>query len=144
MRFSSAGIVFAGVGIVALALAYYGYRKQKSFDEIAKLATGVVTDILITRRQDSSLRGASPTPYYAPVVEFRTVGGEMVTYRCDTYISPNRYRVGMPIEVRYDPSNPTDAQLNNRLLALLFPIAFTVIGTVFSLIGVAAGLGYME
>ena len=144
MTFNSTSMLFAALGMGALALSYSLYAKQMRFAATAKPAMGIVTDILITKQQERNGRNSSTTSYYAPVVEFRTEVGAMVTYRCNDYVASNRYQIGMPIEIRYDPANPSEAQLNSRYLVWLWPVTAAVIGVVFSVIGVAIGLGYIE
>jgi hypothetical protein len=138
------GVPHMVLGGGALAAGYWLCRRQLAFQATARVPTGVVTEILKMKRQDSTHRGGAPSTYFAPVVEFRADSGAMVTYRCSEYISPNPYTVGMRLEVRYDPANPARAQLTNPVLAWLWPAGISIIGAVFVLVGAFVSFGGWE
>jgi Protein of unknown function (DUF3592) len=111
------------------------------FEANSKFATGAVTEVLAMEVQDKASRLGSQTTYYAPVVEFRAESGALVTYHCDTYISPNRHSIGMRLDVRYDPANPARAQLTNPVLVWLWPGVISIIGAVFFVLGAVLCFG---
>lgn len=125
----------------ALAVGYWLCRRQLAFQARGRVTTGVVTEILKVRQKDSSHRGGAPTAYFAPVVEFRADSGAMVTYRCTEYIAPNPYKVGMRLEVRYDPENPARVQLTNPVLAWLWPAGISIAGAVVFVAGAFVSFG---
>ncbi len=136
-------IAYAGLGMGLLAWGQSLCRKQFAFNKTAQMATGTVTEILTTRMKESTSRGGSRwTTYFAPVVEFRPEGGAVVTHRCDTYVYPNRYAIGMPIEIRYNPANPQEAQLNSTVVEWLRPVAVSIFGTISFVGGTIGAIGY--
>src|SRR5437868_4789215 len=126
--------IFLVVGLGLAGTAVYAIRSTQSFVAKAEAVRGDVID-LEYRRDTSSL---SSSGVYYPVVNFRTTTGEQHTFHSNTGSSPPSYSIGEAVTVLYDPTNPFDARISGFLSLWLFPLIFSVIGSLFSL-GAAAG-----
>jgi hypothetical protein len=70
----------------------------------------------------------------APVVQFRTGEGEIITFTHPVASKPPAYRTGQVVSVRYQPSRPHEAQINSfwslwlaSLVLLFFGLLTTVV-----------------
>lgn len=132
------GFAFCCLGPVLLVVGYHRIRWQLAFQAAAKKATGIVTEVLVTR-QWVGRRGPDRTEmetYFAPVFVFKTESGAQFTHRSDVYVSPNRYKVGMELEILYDPANPAVAQENHRMIMWIWPVAILILGIMSVVLGV--------
>lgn len=77
--------------------------------------------------------------FHFPVVTFKTVMGQEITFRSDT--GEGRAKpVGTEVPVLYDPDNPSDATLGSFKALWLIPVVLSLFGMPFLLIGLF-GLG---
>jgi hypothetical protein len=135
MNLGTSGLGTLGIGMAILYGGYVLIRRQMSFEATSTMTTGVVTEVLTMKRSESNSRTNSQTTYFAPVVEFRTADGKLMTHRSNDYVSPNQYAAGMELEIRYNPARPSESQVNNGFLNWLWPVALSIVGSIFFLIG---------
>lgn len=116
-----------------LGLGIYLTWRQLAFQKTAKSVSAIVKEIRHMQRTERVGRSDQTVTYYAPVVEFPTEDGRLITYESKQYIYPNRFEIGMEIEVLYDPLNPTNAQVYTHFVLIWFvPVAFLVAGSIMA------------
>jgi hypothetical protein len=76
----------------------------RQFLAVAVAADGVVVDLSQSVDEDGST--------YFPVVRFVAPDGQVVRFESGIGSNPPDYRVGDPVRVLYDPSNPRTARLD--------------------------------
>jgi hypothetical protein len=91
-------------------------------------ARGTVVDNVVV----AFASGAS----YAPVVDFRTLGGETVRFTDGVGSVPPEYEVGAEVKVLYDPDDVHNARVASWSRLWLAPTLLTFAGLVPMLIGV--------
>ena len=130
--------IFAGlVGIFTLLLFALARRSTKAFASWPRTSGKVVMSTVESYRQSV---GRNPSTVYAPVVEYAyQVRGQEYRSRQITLDSRTgglrsfaekaaaRYPVGMTVELRYDPSNPSRAALRVGRAAEWVVLAVTLV-----------------
>ena len=83
----------------------------------------------------------------APIVQFTTQEGEVITFTHPVASKPPSYHAGQAIKVRYQPSRPHAAQINSFASLWIMPLAMFFIGSVatvligFIWLGIVTGSG---
>jgi hypothetical protein len=75
----------------------------RDINEVGIRTTGVVVGYAETTEQDGTV--------YAPVIEFRTPDGTLVTWPSESYSNPPGYRLGERVTILYDPQSPDRARI---------------------------------
>ncbi|NTV47862.1 MAG: DUF3592 domain-containing protein [Chlorobiales bacterium] len=119
--------------IIGLALiiggGFWGIRRYV-FLRRSLRAQGMVVEQFV---QDS----AEQSKFYYPVVEFRTESGETVQFRGGAGNAGGpQIQTGTTVDVLYDPSKPSQAQINSFVQYWLGPLGITVMGLVIMAMGV--------
>lgn len=110
---------------------------KKAFLEKAETVQGTVIEMIAKRSDDSTT--------YSPVVSFKTKTGQDITFTSSVSSSPPSYSVNETVEVLYDPSDPSDANINGFTSLWLSVLILGILGAVFFLIGSLAFLfGYLN
>ena len=117
--------------LVGLIFSTIGYRSWDWSNKIIK--NGIPTEGVVIKLKNRINKNRQ-TGTKAPVVQFRTATGEIVTYNSTTYTSPCSYVVGQYVPIWYDPNNPQEATLN-RADAYLLPMIFGGFGILALLLG---------
>jgi hypothetical protein len=78
--------------------------------------------------------------YHFPVVSFTTLSGEKLTFRSTTGEGRPK-AVGSEVTVLYDPENPSGATLGTFKALWLFPVALSLAGMPFLILGMMGLLG---
>lgn len=81
---------------------------------------GETTSGMVVRMEESN-SSEGGCCVYSPVVEFRA-NNQLYSFEGDTASDPPAYRVGQQVSVRYDPANPSTAQIDSFVDRWLFPI----------------------
>lgn len=110
-------IVFLSIGILFSALAWYFYKKQANFTEIAIKTTGKVVDLRVSRKGGK-----------APVVEYFDKNQRQHFYYHNVFTRPSSYSVGDEVELFYSPTNAEDARLSQDYFLILI---FGFLGLIF-------------
>ena len=121
------GYIFVAIGVVLLIIGGLVTWHTVEFKSKAESAEGTVIEMQ-PRHSDGSTT-------YAPVVEFETAGGELVTYHSSSSSSPPAYDVGESVEVLYDPNDPSEAKINSFFNLWFLPLLLAGMGIVFGGIG---------
>lgn len=108
--------VFANLFFAGFCLwgAYAGYTSWR-LDNEGTTATGTVVRL---EESDTSEGGCC---VYSPVIEF-DAGGQTYSFEGGNASDPPAYEAGETVEVIYDPSDPSTAQINKWTERWLFPI----------------------
>lgn len=123
------GVVFLGVGI--------GFRRSflKREERLRARTSGTVAEVVRRVRQGSN--GASVNWY--PIVEFE-VDGHRISLESDEGGGRKAFYEGQPVEVLYDPDDPSCFRLEGRNATQMLGNIFLVVGLGCIAIGVAVGL----
>jgi hypothetical protein len=99
-------IFLAGLGFGVYAFVYRNKQKQEQSSYLD--AEGNVTQ-LVTR-----MGVAGSASVFHPIVEFQA-NGQTYRFESDYGSRPAPYQVGQAVKVKYDPSNPQEAEVDSAL-----------------------------
>jgi hypothetical protein len=119
-------------GIAALAFfswAAWSYFSQRRKKESRVTARGTVIE-LTTQVSD---RGS----IYCPIVEFTTSSGQQIRFTSDFGSRPASHKIGQDVSVRYDPTDPQQAEIESALTRWLYPVIFVFMGAIACCFSVA-------
>ena len=122
--------LFALCGTVCAIIAFVSYRSTYRIVHEGVEAQGLVVENYAAPRAV----GKTSTTALAPVVEFRTGGGELVRYASTTFTTPVSHPVGARVRVWYLPENPQVVTLEG-VDSWLIPVVLGGFGLIFCLIG---------
>ncbi len=126
----SLSIMFAGLGIIMLAIGGFFLIREKAFLSNDLSTTATVTSL-------ASDLDSSGNPVKCPVVNFTAASGQAVYYDASDFCAnPPRYQVGQAIKVLYDPQNPNNVQFSGFVGEFGEGILFTFFGLLFFLFGI--------
>jgi len=131
------GVLFVLIGIAVLIGGIVGAVKQVRKSGRGVEATGTVVD-LVKRVFNPGSAGV-----YCPVVDFTTGSGQTVRFASQFGTVPASHRVGQSIPVRYDPTDPQNAEVDSTTANWFVPgctigmgVLFLVMGLVFVMMGI--------
>jgi len=126
--------MFGGVGLIAfIAGCVWGYQRFMLYRDGVPVQ-GIVIQNTQTRSKDSD--GSTSSSYY-PVVEFTVQNGETHRFTGSTGSGTPDYETGAKVNVRYDPRNPSSAQITDFTQFWLGPLGVGIFGFLF----LAGGIG---
>jgi Protein of unknown function (DUF3592) len=120
-------LVFIGVGLLLLTIAFLMWKSTRSFIARAEVATGKVVEL----REKSDSDGST----YSPVVHFRASNGAEITYTESFSGNPPPYDVGESVEVLYLPDDPREARIKGYMSLWLGESILGGMGALFAAIG---------
>jgi hypothetical protein len=100
-------------------------------------ATGIVVETYQSASTDSDDRNS--VSYY-PVVEFQTPDGQAHRFKGSTGNSSPDFEDGARVKLRYNPNDPSEAQLVNFSQFWLGPLAITIAGMIALFLGIGSFL----
>lgn len=122
-------LTFSAVGIALLFGSFFIYTNTSRFIARAARAEGRVVAL------DRSIGSSGSSSTYRPVVEFTSTSGRRIEFTSSVGSNPPAYRVGEPVAVLYDPSDPYQARIKSFFqLWFGFMIVF-ILGAIFAGIG---------
>jgi len=128
-------MMFGSVGLIAfIAGCVWGYQRLMLYQDGVSVQ-GVVVENTQTRSRDSD--GQTSVSYY-PVVEFATQAGEKHRFTGSTGSGTADYEAGAKVSVRYDPRNPSSAQITDFAQFWLGPLGVGLFGFLFLVAGVGS------
>lgn len=127
--------IFGSVGLIAFVTGCaWGYQRLMLYlDGVS--AQGTVVENRQSRSKDSD--GNVSDSYY-PVVEFVAKEGSKHRFTGSTGSSVADYEPGAKVSVRYDPKNPSSAQITDFAQFWLGPLGVGVFGFFFLLAGIGS------
>ena len=122
-------LIFLGLGLFSMimgaSVSAYSIIKFNKLKENGIKTSGVITDIVTSHSDDET--------YHTVFVTFMTRDGKEITEELGFY-SSNMY-IGKPVELYYDPANPSKIAVDNIFSRFGFLLIAGGIGLVFFIIG---------
>lgn len=128
------GILLTCMGGIFLTIAYTNWNDTTHIVRNGIKTTGTVSEVRYNTGKSSPKRSTAK----APVVQFYTPEGRLITYYSTTYTTPCPYEVGQIVDIWYLPENPQTATLNG-MDAWVLPLVFGIFGS----LALLAGLGLL-
>ena len=125
--------VFALIGTGLFVGAYYSWHSTQRIIRAGIETKGVVIDT----RYGRDKQGRTTTSQ-APVIQFRTVAGEPVTYYSTLYTTPAIFNVGETMTLWYLPEKPQEEVVLEGADSWLITAVLGGMGVIFALIGYPA------
>lgn len=120
-----------GFGFLLFAIAVIIFVRTRIFINKAQEVKGTVVE-MVYRRKSTKRNGGG----YLPVYQFRTIDGKKITAKDSLSSNPPRFQVGQEIDVLYNPENPHNARINNRLNLYFLPALLGGLGLLFGGMGI--------
>ena len=127
LGFVAAGLLLAAIGVLTL-------RATRRFERTAQRATGTVTDVRRQAVGPRSHRGL----VWIPAVRFTTADGRTVDGAASGGTNLRTHEPGQPVEVRYDPADPSRFRVEGTPGGIAFNAVFIVAGAVLAFLGLVA------
>jgi hypothetical protein len=121
------------IGLAALAVAVWDYRRTRALVRHGQAATGVYAGVEQDTSNAVSEDGASLSVTEYSTVEFQTLHGETVRFRGRAGGSGKQGLVGKPVDVIYDPAETANARINSFAELWLVALIFGILGAAFTL-----------
>ena len=123
---------FGGLGLIIFVIGLgWGYKRLELYTHGIQ-TRGTVVEIVVSTSSGST--GGSSTFYY-PVVQFNTPDEKTYKFRGSTGNSAQDYFKDQSVELIYNPTNPSDAQITEFSQFWLSPLAITLFGFIFLVLG---------
>lgn len=119
------GLVFFLLGVGCLGGGVVAFVRVRHRRSSWLLAQGTVVKLV---RTTGSMQ--------APVVAFTSPRGP-VQFQSEVSSSPPAWRAGEPVQVLFDPNDPTQAVIDSFWVRWLVPVLLGFVGAVFGCIGLA-------
>ncbi len=123
------GLLFIFIGIAVLIAGVVAAVKQSRQSAGRVKAKGTVVG-LVRRVLNAGSSGVD-----CPVVEFATPAGQRVRFRSDFGTMPASHRVGQVVDVRYDPTDANQAEVDSAASRWLVPGCMSAMGLGFLVLG---------
>lgn len=120
-------IIFSSVGLLFLIIGISFFLDTRSFLEEAFIANGTVVDLVESYSSDSTT--------YKPVVEFKTINNQFITFTSSTGSNPPSYHIGEVVDVVYEQNFPNDAKIRSFFTLWGLATVLFSMGLVFFSIG---------
>lgn len=126
------GCLLSFLSIVLLIGAVVAFVKQRQKFNERMSTTGTV--ISLERRVSTTSTHGSAGMFY-PVVEFRTSSGETVQFESGFGSMPASHRIDQSVKIAYNPSNPSQAEIDSVMSRYLASVVLGFLGLVMLCIG---------
>lgn len=128
-------VLFGGMGLAALIGGVMWGAKRISLFRSGLPAVGKVVETYESTSTD--IDDHTSISYY-PVVEFQTPNGKVFRFKGSTGSSSPEFERGATVRLRYNPKDPSEAQLVNFSQFWLGPVVLTVAGVIALFLGVGS------
>jgi hypothetical protein len=129
--------IFGGLGLAALISGVVWGTKRISLYRNGLPATGKVVENYQSSSTDSD--DHTSVSHY-PVVEFQTPDSQTHRFKGSTGSSSPDFEEGARVKLRYNPKNPSEAQLVNFSQFWLGPVVITAAGLIALFLGIGSFL----
>ena len=128
--------IFGLVGIAVCAYSLHLYRRKRAWLTVSQTADGKVVRVVHRNlhRGVDAFHGRS----YFPVVSFQPRSKDAPSEFESKYSPPITPEVGKIVKVRYDPSEPSDAEIDSFAAIWLAPALLGVVGGIFLIASIIA------
>ena len=107
--------IFQGLAIAGFLLGCYFWVRAWSFYSSSVVTTGLVTGLVEQPGNDGPAT-------YAPTVKFEASDGSVQTFTNGWGTSPNQLRPGAGVQVRYRPTHPAEASIDDFMSLWGLPV----------------------
>ena len=114
-------------GLLVGAVWAYFSQRRKMEDHVAVVGTVV----------ELTTRATARSSMICPVVEFTAFSGEKIRFTSEFGSRPAGYKVGQSVNVRYDPVDTQNAEIESTMNLWLAPLIFVFMGVIACCLGVA-------
>jgi hypothetical protein len=118
----------AAVGLLGGAVWAFVSQQRKMNDHVQ--TTGTVVDLIY--RTTASAR----SNIICPVVEFTAPSGEAIRFTSDFGSMPASHKVGQTVNLRYDPVDPHQAEIDSMMNRWLVPAILVFMGSIACCLGI--------
>ncbi len=122
------GAIFAATGLLFACIGLWFLAADRQLAAKGGMTTGTV--VALHQHYDSD-----GDRMYRPEVEFTDARGTVHRFRSHISSSSPGFSRGEQVQVLYDPSAPGDAAIDSFMQRHFLPAMFTVIGSIFTMIG---------
>jgi hypothetical protein len=130
-------VLFGGLGLTALIGGLMWGSKRMALFRNGLPATGKVVE---TYRSSSTDDDDHTSVSFYPVVEFQAPDGQTFRFKGSTGSSSPEFEDGARVKLRYNPKNPSEAQLVNFSQFWLGPVVITAAGLIALFLGIGSFL----
>lgn len=124
---------FTGIGFAMLIGALIAFHYTRDFIASAMQAEGEVIELIRTETESTDRRNVIS---FHPVVQFTPAqASHPIQFTDAAGTNPPAYHVGESVLVLYNPQTPEQAHINRFFSLWFMVIIFSVLGTIFALIG---------
>jgi hypothetical protein len=125
------GVCFgiSAFGLVGGAVWAYFSQQRKMESRVAAVGTVVELTTRVTASGRSSM--------ICPVVEFTTPAGGKIRFTSEFGSRPAGHKVGQSVNVRYDPVDPQQAEIESTMNLWLIPLILAFMGIIACCLAVA-------
>ena len=127
-----------GIGLLLLVISAVLYGMNIFFVSQAELVGGTVISLSTEVDPDYN------SELLCPVVKYTTKTGQSLSFNSAVCSSPAKYAVGDPVQVYYNPQDPTNAQLQDYWSQNLASLTMAGTSLPFLLIGGILLLGVLR
>jgi Protein of unknown function (DUF3592) len=130
-------LLFALLGVGVTAVGAFLFRRTKTFVDRAHRSSGRY----VSSVRRGTVNGDGTATY--PVVEFETADGRSIRFEARAAVILARRKIGKPVEVLYDPADPQQAIVDDRVEIWAPALIFAAVGIMFilfALVGFVVGL----
>lgn len=124
------GLCFSMAAVGLLGGAVWAFAKQQRTMNDRAQTTGTVVDLV------SRATASARSNIICPVVEFTVPSGEKVRFTSDFGTLPASYKVGQTVNLRYDPADPHQAEIDSTMNRWLVPIILVFLGLIACCLGI--------
>jgi hypothetical protein len=129
--------IFGAVGLLFAVIGFTFIYNNYIFVSTASNTKGTVVSI---ERHTGSKGSVS----YYPVIKFYPDNGDEVIFTSEIGSNPAPYKINQTVDVKYEPSNPSNAKVDSFTELWVLPGIFSTIGTIFFIIAIATALGQVN
>jgi hypothetical protein len=123
------GLCFSMAAVGLLGGAVWAFLNQQRKTNERVQTTGTIVDLV--SRGTSSAR----SNVICPVVEFTTISGETIRFTSDFGTMPASHKVGQTVNIRYDPVDPHQAEIDSTMNRWLVPAILVFMGSIACCLG---------
>jgi hypothetical protein len=125
------GLCFGLSSFALLGGAVWTFFSQQRKMENRVTAVGSVVEL--TTRVTTSGRASM----ICPIVEFTAPSGEKIRFTSDFGSRPAGHKIGQSVNVRYDPVDPQQAEIESAMTLWLTPLIMVIMGIIVCCLAVS-------
>jgi hypothetical protein len=125
------GLCFGLSSFALLGGAVWTFFSQQRKMENRVTAVGTVVEL--TTRITTSGRASM----ICPIVEFTAPSGEKIRFTSDFGSRPAGHKIGQSVNVRYDPVDPQQAEIESAMTLWLTPLIMVIMGIIVCCLAVS-------